>query len=229
VSSEDRSPNSDWDAYAARWSGLHGGFDPRTASPVVRGWLRIAHRVACRLAALRVGPGAVTAFGVVLGGLVPVAALGGGGWVLGAAALVGLGALADTVDGALAVVSDRVSARGTVYDSVADRLTEAAWLVAFWVVGAPGWLVALCGAVAWLHEYVRARATVAGMPDIGTVTVAERPTRVLVSLFGLAATAGAALADPDLGPGAATGAVAIWAVLGAAGLLHLTATVRAAL
>ncbi|GIJ49862.1 CDP-diacylglycerol--glycerol-3-phosphate 3-phosphatidyltransferase [Virgisporangium aliadipatigenens] len=218
-----------WDEYAARWSGLHGGFDPRRASPLVRGWLRIAHRVACGLAALRVGPGAVTAFGVLLGGLVPVAAFAGGGAVLGAAALVVVGALADTVDGALAVVRDRVSARGTVYDSVADRLTEAAWLAAFWAVGAAGWPVVVCGAVAWLHEYVRARATVAGMPDIGTVTVAERPTRVLVALFGLAAAGGVAFVDAELAPVAAAVAVAVWTVLGAVGLVQLTITVRRAL
>jgi phosphatidylglycerophosphate synthase len=116
-----------------------------------------------------------------------------------------------------------------VYDSVADRLTEAAWLVAFWAVGAPGWLVALCGAVAWLHEYVRARASVAGMPDLGTVTVAERPTRVLMALFGLAAAAGTALLAPGAAPEVATAAVAVWTALGAVGLAHLAATVRAAL
>jgi CDP-diacylglycerol--glycerol-3-phosphate 3-phosphatidyltransferase len=215
-----------WDGYAERWSALHGGYDPRRASPLVRGWLRLAHRIARVLARVRVRPSAVTAAGVVVAAAVP-AVVGfrpTGGAV--AAALVVLGALADSVDGALAVVTGTESRLGRVYDSVADRLSEAAWLLALYLLGAPGWLAAGCLAVTWLHEYVRARATVAGMSEIGAVTVGERPTRVLVALFGLAAAGFAGLLDPDLAPGTATVAVAAWAALGALGILQLAAAVR---
>ena len=52
-----------------------------------------------------------------------------------------LAAVADSVDGAVAVVTGRTTRLGYVYDSVADRLGEVAWLLAFWLVGAPGGLV----------------------------------------------------------------------------------------
>ena len=52
----------------------------------------------------------------------------------------------------------------------ADRIGELGWLAAFWVAGAPGWLVVAAGAASWLHEYLRARATAGGMAEIGAVT-----------------------------------------------------------
>jgi CDP-diacylglycerol--glycerol-3-phosphate 3-phosphatidyltransferase len=218
-----------WDGYAERWSALHGGYDPRLASPLVRGWLRLAHRIAVALAAVRLRPSGVTAAGVLAAAAVPAVVWFGptGGPV--AAALVVLGALADTVDGALAVVTGTESRLGQVYDSVADRFSEAAWLLALYLLGAPGWLAAGCLAVTWLHEYVRARATVAGMSDIGAVTVGERPTRVLVAVFGLAAAGFAGLLDPDLAAGTATVATAVWTALGALALLQLAVAVRRAL
>ncbi len=219
----------DWDSYAARWAGLHGGYDPRVASPLVRGWLRIAYRTARGLNTLRVTPSAVTALGVAFAAGVPVAAAAGGFWPLAGAALVLLGALADTTDGALALVSGRETRLGRVYDSVADRVTEAAWLAGMWLLGTPGWLVALAGAVVWLHEYLRARATIAGMSDIGAVTLGERPTRVLLILFGYAFAAPAGLAGADLAAGTATVATAILALLGGLGLGQLAAAVRHAL
>jgi hypothetical protein len=54
--------------------------------------------------------------------------------------LVLLSAVADTVDGAVAVIAGRATRLGQVDDSLADRLGEACWLVALWLVGAPGWL-----------------------------------------------------------------------------------------
>ena len=218
-----------WDWYAERWSVLHGGYDPRRASPLVRGWLRVAYRIARTLAGWRVTPSAVTAAGVVLAAAVPavVAPAPTGG--LPAAALVLLGALADTADGALAVITGRESRLGQVYDSVADRLSEAAWLLGLYLLGAPGWLAAGCLAVTWLHEYVRARATVAGMSEIGAVTVGERPTRVLLALFGLASAGTAGLVAPDAVTVTATVAAAVWAALSTVGLLQLAVAVRRSL
>ncbi|MET7399506.1 CDP-alcohol phosphatidyltransferase family protein [Dactylosporangium sp. NPDC005572] len=213
-------PASSWDDYAERWSASHGGYDPRTASPVVRGWLRLSYRIGAAM--VRVGvrdPNAATAAGLLLAAAVPVVALGGRWWAVGGAVLVLLSAVADSVDGVLAVVTGRASRLGQVWDSVADRLSEAAWMAAFWLLGAPVWLAVGCTGVMWLHEYIRARATVAGMSDIGTVTVAERPTRVLIAIFGLLATAAA-------GPAAAAAALAVMLAVTAAGLIQLLRTVR---
>jgi CDP-diacylglycerol--glycerol-3-phosphate 3-phosphatidyltransferase len=59
--------------------------------------------------------------------------------------------------------------------------------VAVWLVGAPAGLCIAAASVAALQEYVRARAGNAGFSEIGVVTVAERPTRIIVGFFGLAA------------------------------------------
>lgn len=222
-------PAPSWDSYAGRWSALHGGYDLRRASPVVRGWLRLAYVVARVILPLPVSPNAVTLLGVLIAAGVPLLAWWGGGWVPVAAVLVVVGALADSVDGALAVLGERATRLGQVYDSVADRLAEVAWLGALALVGTPVWLVVLCGGLAWLHEYVRARATPAGMSDIGAVTVAERPTRVLVAAFGLFLAGVGGLLTTDLAVGTATAAVAIWTILGLVGLAQLAGAVRRAL
>ncbi|MEU7869730.1 CDP-alcohol phosphatidyltransferase family protein [Dactylosporangium sp. NPDC049140] len=178
-----------WDGYCTRWSAAHGGYDPRTAPALVRGWLRLGHALGVILVRAGVrSPNAVTTLGLLLSAGVPAAAAlvpAGAFW---AAVLVLCSAFADTIDGVLAVLANRASRRGQVYDSAADRLSEAAWLLAFALLGAPLWLTVLAGGVMWLHEYVRARASVAGMTDIGTVTIAERPTRILLIIFGLLAT-----------------------------------------
>ncbi|MCO8276095.1 CDP-alcohol phosphatidyltransferase family protein [Actinoplanes sp. TRM 88003] len=211
-----------WDDYAAAWSELHGGFDPRKANFLVRGWVRIAYAVGSWLARRRVGPMSVTTAGLLICLAVPasVAALDRVGLFL-AAVVVLVAALADGLDGAVAVITDRATRLGYVYDSVADRLGEAAWLVAFWLAGAPGWLVVTAGAASWLQEYARARATAAGMSEIGVVTVAERPTRVLVAIFGLlAAFAWAPLI---------TAAAAVWLALALVAGTQLLLAIRRAL
>jgi len=203
-----------WAQFAAAWSALHGGFDPRRASPLVRAWVKLAYRAGSLLARLGIGPAAVTGIGLLLCAAVPaVVPLGPAGPPLGGL-LVLLASFADALDGAVAVVSGKVTKLGFVLDSVADRLGELAWLVAFWLAGAPGWLVVAAGAVSWLHEYVRARATAAGLRGIGVVTVGERPTRVIVAVAGL-------VVGPLL-----TVAAGAWLVLGVAGLVQLAVAVR---
>src|SRR6185437_16287446 len=161
-----------WGDYAQRWSKLHGGFDPRSANRLVRGWLFLSYAVSRQLARTGTGPNTVTVVGLLLSIGVPLTARPNDAWPLLGALLILVSALADTVDGALAVITGRASRLGRGYDSTADRLGEAAWAVA-------------AGGVAWLHEYIRARATVSGMADVGTVTIGERPTRIIVVLFTL--------------------------------------------
>jgi phosphatidylglycerophosphate synthase len=215
-----------WQEYAAAWSGLHGGFDPDRASPVVRGWVRLAWRGGNFLARLRIGPTAVTAIGLLLCLLVPFAVLLGRGGLLLGTLLVLFASFADALDGAVAVVSGRVSRLGFIYDSVADRLGEVAWLAAFWLAGAPGWLVVAGGAVSWLHEYVRARAAAGGMEGLGLVTVGERPTRVSVAISGLLVGGVAGFVHPGWDTTVIIVAATAWAVLGLAGLVQLVAAVR---
>jgi CDP-diacylglycerol--glycerol-3-phosphate 3-phosphatidyltransferase len=127
------------------------------------------------------------------------------------------------------VLTNRVSRLGYVYDSVADRLGEAAWLVALWLLGVPAWLALAAGAAAWLHEYLRARATAAGMREIGVVTVAERPTRAIVVTVGLLLGGLAGAAGRPLVAGTATLAAAVLLLLGVVALGQLVVAVHAGL
>lgn len=220
-------PARTWDQYAIRWAGLHGGVDPRGGAGFMRGWMRAGYRTAALLVRLRVKPSLVTTAGIVLCLTVPVVAARRGAWPLLAAVLVVLAAMADSVDGAVAIISNRVTRMGYVYDSVADRIGEACWLVAWWRLGAPGWLVATCGAVAWLHEYLRARAAAAGMAEVGVLTMAERPTRALLVVIGLALAGISSALIGGLLAGTVTVLAAIWVLLGLIGLAQLAVAVRA--
>jgi CDP-diacylglycerol--glycerol-3-phosphate 3-phosphatidyltransferase len=105
--------------------------------------------------------------------------------LIAAGVLVGLSGLLDSLDGALAIATGRASRRGFVLDSAVDRLTEAAYAAALWVAGAPGWLAVAFGALCWLPDYLRARAGQAGVQETGSLSVWERPTRVIMTGFTL--------------------------------------------
>ncbi len=207
------------DDYLERWSRLHGG---AAATGLVGWWLRISYAAAVPLVRLRASPNAVTVAGLLVALAVLVPARAGGRWPLAGVALVAASGLLDNLDGAVAVLSGRTTRWGFVLDSVCDRLADAAYLAALGLLGAPPSLCVAGVAVAWLHEYVRARAAVAGMPEIGVVTVSERPTRVIVTAMFLL---GAGLYPVQAAGWAAAGA-ATWTALGAVGLAQLLVVVR---
>ncbi len=191
----------DRDGFLERWQALHGGQDPR-ASLWLRGWLAAMDRLARPLARHGIAPHALTAVSAWLAALALVPAVGGGHWPVLAAWLVVASGLVDGLDGAVAALGGRATPVGYVLDSVVDRLTEVAFLAAVVLAGGGvGLAVAIavaCGGLFWLHEYLRARAAGAGGGEIGAVTVAERPQRVIVLALALhvagVAPAGAALA-----------------------------------
>jgi phosphatidylglycerophosphate synthase len=96
------------------------------------------------------------------------------GWVLVASGLL------DTLDGCVAALEQRTTRWGYVLDSAGDRVTDGLYLAAVVSVGAPLELAVVCGFLFFFLEYVRARAGNAGGDDVGRITVAERPTRVIV-------------------------------------------------
>ena len=162
--------------FTTSWSDLHGGAE---ISGVVRGWLWISYRVAKALHALRISPNILTASGVIAGLLtIPMAR---SSWAI---ALLVLSLLGDGLDGSLAIYGRATSKRGAIIDSVSDRITEFAWLIAFTRIGAPLAVVAGAWIAAHSQEYVRARAGGLGLREIGVVTIAERPVRA--SLFFIA-------------------------------------------
>lgn len=210
------SPLLDREQFFTRWSELHGGYDARTGSVLVRGWLAVVLSVARPLA--WVPPTLLTAKGVLVAGIAC--------WAAGfAPALAGLlvlmSAFIDGLDGAVAVLTGRDSRFGFVLDSVADRVADALFLLALWRAGAPPGACVAAGGAVGLLEYTRARAAAAGMSELGVVTVGERPMRV-------AACAVALLAAPAYSHSAAVGT---WLLLGlgAAGFVQLLAVVRSRL
>jgi CDP-diacylglycerol--glycerol-3-phosphate 3-phosphatidyltransferase len=211
--------------YLRLWSDGHGGYDPR-GNPFVHGWLRLTYRAAYPVAAWRVPPDAVTVVGVLVSALVPVLAVAGAGWPLLAVPVIVASGVADGVDGAVAVLTGRATRFGSVLDGVADRVGEALYVLALWLLGAPGWLCAVAAALAMLQEYARARAGAVGLTEIGVVTVWERATRIVVTAFtlGFAGLAGL-LAPAWTAPVATVGTVA-WAVLGTLGLAHFLVVAR---
>lgn len=215
-----------WDGYAATWASLHGGYDPRRASGWVRGWLRMAYGIGRVLAVIRVKPTAVTVAGLVLNIGVPLAALLSGAWL--AAGLLLLASVADTVDGAIAVLTRRTTRLGFLYDALADRLAEVCWLTAFWVLGAPVPLLVICGAVAWLHEYTRARAVAVGLTAVASMTSGERTARLVVAISGLVLAGVTGVLLDGIVAGTVTVAAVIWLFLGLFGLAQLLSAIRAA-
>lgn len=211
----------DRDGFLDSWSDLHLGYDPR-GNLWVRGWLRGAYRVARPLAAVGLPPDVLTLWGLWLAGAAAVAAAVGQRWPLAAAGLVVASGLLDTLDGAVAALTDRATPAGSVLDSVADRAGDVAFLAAVWLAGGPGGLAVGCGILIGLLEYTRARAGNAGMDEVGVVTVGERPVRV-ICCAGALTVAGAA---PALAGPAATAGLGVLLVLSAAGLLQLAAAVR---
>ena len=203
------------------WSRLHGGIRPSAA---VRAWLRLVQRLAAGPFA-RVPPDVLSAAGVLSTLLAALAAVAGGRWALLTAALVLLAGLFDGLDGAVALHTGRARPLGAVIDAMADRVGDLLLVATLAVLGAPpAWCVAVAGLV-FGHEYLRARAQAVGLPGVGVVTVAERPTRIIV----VAVTALGAAVLPGGTPGtgwswAAVGAGG-WLVVGAVGLVQLAIAV----
>jgi CDP-diacylglycerol--glycerol-3-phosphate 3-phosphatidyltransferase len=209
----------DRDTYLQQWSTLHGGAQP---TGIVGGWLRVVHAVATPLARLRVPPDGVTILGLLIACSAPLLASLGRGGVLAAALVIALSGLVDSLDGAVAVMTGRTSRWGAVLDAVADRISDAAFVAALWVVGAPASVCVVAVALCWLQEYARARAGGAGMTEVGVLTLNERPTRVIVVVMSLVASA----VRPVDEPGWAT--LGAWALvgLGVIGLVQLLVVVR---
>ncbi|MGY1707052.1 CDP-alcohol phosphatidyltransferase family protein [Geodermatophilus sp. SYSU D00697] len=210
--------------YLAAWSAWHGGTDP-AQSRLVRGWLSAAYAIARPLAGLP--PVVATALGLAVAVAAVVPAAAGGPWLVLAGPLVGVSAVLDSVDGALAISTGRASRRGFVLDSAVDRLSEAAFAAALWVAGAPGWLAAAFGGLCWLPDYLRARAGQAGVAETGTISVWERPTRVAMTGFtlgGAGVLSGLVAAAPVVTAGTAVGCL-----LGVVGVGQLASSLHRAL
>ena len=155
--------------YFAKWSNLHGG---AAITGIVKGWLGISFALSKPIVRLRVSPNFLSLLGVIAAIFTYVQAQRN--FALG---ILILSLLFDGLDGTVAILSGMASKRGAMVDSIADRIGETFWALAFYKLGAPAWLVATAWLLAFTQEYCRAR--IAGLGDyrIDVVTIAERPVR----------------------------------------------------
>jgi hypothetical protein len=181
----------------------------------------------------RFQPGAVVGVGLAAALLVPVCVLLGGPVVLAALPLIAVTALADASYALLAARSTSLARRVLVLEPLAARLSEASWLLALWFLGAPGWAVAVTGALCWMYVQTRARAREVGLRDLGMTTLGERSVREVVVALGFGAAGVIAVAGggqyEQWMDGAITITVTAWMLLAALGLLQLVIVVSAAL
>ncbi|MEO0011032.1 MAG: hypothetical protein RIQ39_621 [Actinomycetota bacterium] len=157
--------------FRRRWSELHGGVE---IQGVIKGWLTISFAIARVLNLFRITPNIVTTIGLLASVLIYFTS-----YTSQLIALVLFSLICDGVDGSLAIYGDRASKFGELYDSIADRLSEAFWLMGASFVGVPvRWAIAIwvLGAT---QEYARARLASLGYTEIGVVTPTERPVRAI--------------------------------------------------
>ena len=152
-----------------QWSELHNS---APTSGIVGRWLAISYRFGLLCTLLRITPNVLTALGLI--SAVGVALTSQSLWAI---ALIVISLFFDGIDGSVAIFQNRVSNWGALLDSVADRISEALWLYALYIIGVPAYLCIALWLVASVQEYMRARVSSLGVKDLGLVTITERPVR----------------------------------------------------
>jgi phosphatidylglycerophosphate synthase len=204
------------------WSRLHAGVVPGRLG---RSWLSAVQGLAALRPVARIPPDALSAAGVLAAAGALLAASAGGAWALLSAVLVVVSGLLDGLDGAVALHTGRARPLGAVVDAMADRLGDLLLAATLVALGAPaGWCVA-AAALVFLHEYLRSRAQAAGMAGAGAVTVAERPTRIVLVAVAACGTGALPAGTPLTGWAWATVCAVGWVAVGAVGLVHLAVRV----
>jgi len=155
--------------FYTRWSSLHSDA-PITG--VVAWWLKISYRFALIATLLRISPNLLTMLGLVSAAMTAIVATS---WW--AVFFLVFSLFCDGIDGSVAIFQKRDSAWGATLDSVVDRISEALWLYALYVIGIPAWLAITLWSIAAFQEYARAKLSSLDIADIGVVTPAERPVR----------------------------------------------------
>ena len=157
------------DEFYIKWSQLHSDA-PITGA--VAWWLKISYRFGLVATLLRISPNLLTVLGLISAAM---SALTATSWW--AVFFLVFSLFCDGIDGSVAIFQKRDSAWGATLDSVVDRISEAFWLYALYVIGVPAWLAIAIWSVAAFQEYARAKLSSLKIKDIGVVTPAERPVR----------------------------------------------------
>lgn len=206
----------DFDGYLKRWRPLHGDYDPHRNAWLL-GWLRMSFWLARPLARRGISPDVLTIWGIWLAFAVFVPAAAGGYWPMLAGWTLVASGLFDTLDGCVAVLTDRATRWGALLDALVDRICDVIYLAAIVSVGAPIELALAAGIAFFLLEYVRARAANLGA-DRAIITLGERANRVAFCSAGIH-FGGVFVTRADLIATLALAALTTFSVLGFAQLL----------
>ena len=154
-----------------RWSALHGDVE---IQGVIAGWLAISYYLARILSFFRVSPNFVTFIGLLASlSLFYIDA------VVIIALLILFSLICDGVDGSLAIYQNRTSRLGSLYDTLADRISEACWLTIAYYLLVPVQYAIAIWVLSATQEYARTRLASMGYSEIGVVTPTERPMRAI--------------------------------------------------
>lgn len=158
------------------WSELHSGAQ---VGKFIGFWLGLLKALARPFIWLRITPNQISLLAVIIS--IPLILDFNFWWLILAALLF------DGIDGQVALLTNRASKSGAIIDSVSDRTIEFIWAIGMLLLGLNFVLVLMFIGLAWVQEYLRARAGGLGFRKIGLITIGERPTRgvfaILISLF----------------------------------------------
>ncbi len=206
-----------FEEYLGHWARLHGTPLPQG---LVRVWLRIAFVVSTPFT--RLNPNAITGFGLLL----MLAAIYFAGSVNGnyfvASGLVLSVGIVDSLDGIVAVRTSKISSWGAFLDSVVDRFIDVGVGILLIALGASIELAVIAFAIAFVHEYMRAKASGIGLREVGVITPAEKPTRIAIGVMFLVACG----VFPEKAAQLANIAVLVWVTLGVFSFAILMRTFR---
>ena len=88
-----------------------------------------------------------------------------------------LSLLLSGIDGSSVFPQYSTSNMSATLDSIADRISEIFWAIAFYRLGVPvAWVFAFAGLAAF-QEYAKARLASVGTRNVGLVTLSDRPVR----------------------------------------------------
>jgi phosphatidylglycerophosphate synthase len=202
--------------------------DASKRRPIASREWRLSKRLAAALAARHVSPNAISVAGMIAG------LLGGACfaatshwddyasvcWVLGAAC-VQLRLIANMLDGMVAVLSDRCSPVGELYNEVPDRVSDTAIFVGLgYAAGGTAPLGFAAALAAMFTAYVRTTCVTAGAPPDFRGPMAKQHRMFLVTclaiyaLFGSTSTRLASIGDYPITPVVVTlGAIIIGSVV----------------
>jgi CDP-diacylglycerol--glycerol-3-phosphate 3-phosphatidyltransferase len=169
-----------FESYLAQWQTLHGGAEP---SWLVVRWLKLAFWLSTPF--LRLTPNAITSLPILLLLLVVPGVATNSMWYLAGAISIFLVGLLDSFDGMVAVRTNRVTAWGAYLDAMADRLVDVLIGVMLIAAGANVLVISLAFTISLIHEYMRARAQGVGYLEVGLISVAEKPVRLILGFTGM--------------------------------------------